>query len=585
MKTIELHPLLRALFCVVFITTLALYPAQPAHAAAYTVNSLADTNDGTCDATNCTLREAINAANATHTIDTISFSQSGTITLGSILPGIAEDKYLTIDGTGRSIHLNGNDHDRILWTDDDAKLTLKHLTFEHGYTVVSGGAIYSEGPLTIDGCTFDHNVADDFGGAIYSMSTLTITSSTLTYNYANNGSGGALYVYTNTIATVNGSVFQWNYAIVSGGAIYSIGRLKAQGSNFFINRADFGDGGAIYQKSPFATEYLTLDQTVFSLNHAGGNGGGLYIYSGDFYISNASFAYNDANKGGGGMYLRNDSPFSKISDSSFKNNIALEDGGGFFTLYGDDFYFNRVLFQNNHADEDGGAIYNFGGHAFVYRSTFDSNTADLNGGGLYNRGLMSIQYDTFEDNHALQNGGAIYQADAADTSGISNSTFYDNNADKGGGAYGEGSIVFHNCTLSTNSATTTGGAIYAGYDTGFYNSILANSTSGGNCDNEGTKPRDMGNNIDSAATCGWDSTYGSLKNTNPLLGPLKLDGGDTETMAPQAGSPAVDGVIYNAPNDCPENDQRGYPRPFGARCDIGAFERYYRLFMPQVIKH
>jgi CSLREA domain-containing protein len=38
--------------------------ASAAHGANYTVNSAADTTDGTCDAANCTLREAINAVNA-----------------------------------------------------------------------------------------------------------------------------------------------------------------------------------------------------------------------------------------------------------------------------------------------------------------------------------------------------------------------------------------------------------------------------------------------------------------------------------------------------------------------------------------
>ncbi len=67
---------------------LALPPAQPALAAGYTVNSLADTDDGVCNATNCTLREAINAANDTYAADTIQFSVSGTISLSTVLPGI-----------------------------------------------------------------------------------------------------------------------------------------------------------------------------------------------------------------------------------------------------------------------------------------------------------------------------------------------------------------------------------------------------------------------------------------------------------------------------------------------------------------
>ena len=54
-------------------------------AATFTVNSLADGDDGICDVVSCTLREAINAANAAGGADTINFSVSGTINVGATL--------------------------------------------------------------------------------------------------------------------------------------------------------------------------------------------------------------------------------------------------------------------------------------------------------------------------------------------------------------------------------------------------------------------------------------------------------------------------------------------------------------------
>ncbi|MGH3584499.1 MAG: CSLREA domain-containing protein, partial [Mycobacterium sp.] len=83
------------------IVFLALLVATaPAAAAIFTVNSTADTDDGVCNAANCTLREAINAANAAAGTDTIRFSiGSGakTIALLSELPVIFDP--VTIDGT------------------------------------------------------------------------------------------------------------------------------------------------------------------------------------------------------------------------------------------------------------------------------------------------------------------------------------------------------------------------------------------------------------------------------------------------------------------------------------------------------
>jgi CSLREA domain-containing protein len=51
-------------------------PAPAGAAVTYTVNSTNDADDGTCDATHCSLREAINAANANPGKDTIAFSSS-----------------------------------------------------------------------------------------------------------------------------------------------------------------------------------------------------------------------------------------------------------------------------------------------------------------------------------------------------------------------------------------------------------------------------------------------------------------------------------------------------------------------------
>jgi len=74
----------------------------------------------------------------------------------------------------------------------------------------------------------------------------------------------------------------------------------------------------------------------------------------------------------------------------------------------------------------------------------------------------------------------------------------------------------------------------------------------------------QGRNIDSANTCGFDRP-----NTNPLLGALADNGGQTDTHHPLAGSPAIDAASSSG---CPIVDQRGFPRPSGATCDIGAVE-------------
>jgi hypothetical protein len=70
---------------------------------------------------------------------------------------------------------------------------------------------------------------------------------------------------------------------------------------------------------------------------------------------------------------------------------------------------------------------------------------------------------------------------------------------------------------------------------------------------------------------GQGTITGSPLMTDPLLGPLALNGGPTATMAIAPGSPAIDGVP-TAGAGCPATDQRGVRRPQGRRCDNGAFE-------------
>src|SRR5262249_21927170 len=80
-----------------------------------------------------------------------------------------------------------------------------------------------------------------------------------------------------------------------------------------------------------------------------------------------------------------------------------------------------------------------------------------------------------------------------------------------------------------------------------------------------------GNTLDSGNACNLNPALGDLVSTNPLLDVLKYNGGPTKTHKLQPGSPAVDRVKTGCPP--PAVDQRGFPRPEGAGCDSGAFER------------
>src|SRR5947209_7327337 len=90
-------------------------------AATFTVNTADDHNDGVCNAADCTLREAINAANAgdtisfnipgagVHTINATSgFSITKAVTIdGTTQPGFAGAPLIEMNGAGAGAGVNG----------------------------------------------------------------------------------------------------------------------------------------------------------------------------------------------------------------------------------------------------------------------------------------------------------------------------------------------------------------------------------------------------------------------------------------------------------------------------------------------
>lgn len=156
----------------------------------------------------CSLREAITIANTNVTVgaDTIMFSVTGTITLGSALPNITD--YLTIVGPGAAnLTISGNKTVRVLAVNPGITLNLQGVTVANGK---GGGIINSGGALMItesaisnnkgtDGAgilngnggtvklvnsAVSNNIADGYGGGIYNNGALTITNSTISDNSA-----------------------------------------------------------------------------------------------------------------------------------------------------------------------------------------------------------------------------------------------------------------------------------------------------------------------------------------------------------------------------------------------------------------
>jgi CSLREA domain-containing protein len=219
---------LRFLLAIMFIF-MTFASTKPVQAAGMVVNTLAD---NTTDDDLCALREAIINANMdaqTHDdcpsgsgTDTITFSLSGTISLGSTLPQPDNSDGLTIDGAGQKVIISGSSAYRVLYLPIGSSLTINHLTISDGSVTGNFGAgIFNNGgSLTINNSTISGNSADLGAGGIYSgAGTLNIWNSTITGNTVSGGSGGGLRIGGGFVTVMN-STFSGNSASVSGGGIY-----------------------------------------------------------------------------------------------------------------------------------------------------------------------------------------------------------------------------------------------------------------------------------------------------------------------------------------------------------------------------
>lgn len=104
------------------------------------------------------------------------------------------------------------------------------------------------------------------------------------------------------------------------------------------------------------------------------------------------------------------------------------------------------------------------------------------------------------------------------------------------------------------------------------NTLLANNQPGGDC--RGTIDDGGHNLVFSPPSIGPLPTdlcdVTNFVKANPKLGPLQNNLGRTSTMALGPGSAAINQIPPGP--DCPGTDQRGFKRPSGGRCDIGAYE-------------
>jgi CSLREA domain-containing protein len=129
---------------VVAVLVLVQVPAPPVVRAANVVNSLLDNGPGNC-ATTCTLRDAVATANAG---DTITFSVTGTINLGSTLT-LLNTVTIQGPGAGQLIVRNQPHTGPVFQVNGGVNATFSGVTISNGAAALGGGIFSSGGTVTV----------------------------------------------------------------------------------------------------------------------------------------------------------------------------------------------------------------------------------------------------------------------------------------------------------------------------------------------------------------------------------------------------------------------------------------------------
>ena len=272
-------------------------PVQPG--PTFTVTKLANADDGVCTTDDCSLREALNAANASQDANTIQFTSglSGTIPVvidPATRTGLTISAPLTIVGPGaRLLALSGEGQTRVVFTNSD--VSISGLTLTNGRST-NGGAVTNAGRLTMTACTISNStcvVVNDFSGH-----------------------GAGMYNAPNSTVSLVGCTISGNQAPGSGGGLFNNGTFNATNCTFTGNRAL--SGGGILSLTASGTSQVTLLNCTITGNTATATSGG-------------------PNGGAGGYYADGNAQQHRVGNSIIAGNTNSinQDIRGPFTSEGD----------------------------------------------------------------------------------------------------------------------------------------------------------------------------------------------------------------------------------------------------------
>ena len=447
------------------------------------------------------------------------------------------------------------------------------------------------------------------------------TSSNVVTNTADNGAGSLRYAVANTCPGGTISFSNTFYDGTQRTITLTSGELAPAGVTIT------GPGANLLTVSGNNTSRIfeivngeTVSISGLTLSNGVATQGGAILNAGTLTLAAVSLSNNTASGANGADGA--DGSTAQFGFFSFPPTSGASGGaaqGGAIYNTGALTVSNSTLSSNAATGGRGGK----GGNGIAGDGFFTSSSGGANGGngglaagaGIYSSGSVTIVNCTLSGNTAIGGAGGTYGGPG--NSGLSGGTGGPGGIGQGGGLFvaNGGTLISINTTVSNNSAL---GASGGGGDGSGANGSPS-SGQGGGVQNAGTaKPQNTiiaGNAVSGANAQGpdvfgaftsqgfnligkSDNSTGFSNGTNgdkvgsvaslldPKLTSLASNGGPTQTMALDVGSPAIDAgnntLAVDANSQALTTDQRGsgFPRMLkgnaasaGAIVDIGSYER------------
>ncbi|MGA9277424.1 hypothetical protein [Ilumatobacter sp.] len=370
----------------------------------------ADPGDGVCatDEGSCTLRAAVDEANAIDGEQTISLSSDVTLaTAGADEDANATGDFditddLVIEGGGWVI--DADRLDRVFHV-QGVSLDLSNITMINGLVEgegASGGAVFNDaGALSIADSALTNSSATRAGGAIEANEGMTsLMAVELSGNSTGDGpgNGGGLHLTGAGTVTVADSTVAGNTATAEGGGLWN-----SAGGTFEITNTMI-EGNTANGAAPDS------------------GGGGLYNDGGTMTVNGGTIDANiaDGEAGSGGGILNNLGDLT-VTDTVITNNTSVRAGGGIEANEGTTTLMSVEMSANSTGESpgNGGGLHLTGvGTVTVTDSTVTGNIATAEGGGLWNSagGTMSVTGTDASGNDApdgpdLFNDGGTFTVD------------------------------------------------------------------------------------------------------------------------------------------------------------------------------